>query len=113
MEYTEKDGRWKDEMAELRRIASDSGLTETVKWGKQAYCYDGRTVLILQNFKNNCCMLFIKGEEVSDPDGLLRRSSFSVNGGRRLEFTSTDEINAIVPGIKKLIESAKSVRHAV
>ena len=107
MNYIENAEQWREELRALQKIALSCGLSETVKWGKPVYDYDGRTVVLLQSFKANCCLLFLKGDSMPDPDGLLHRSEFKVNGGRRIEFTSLAEITSLEPKIRALIEEAK------
>ena len=86
-------GKWRDEMAMLRRIALESGLEEDLKWNLPCYTYDGSNVAIIQNFKEQCALMFFKGALLKDPDGLLEKPGKNSRVGRRMVFTGVDEID--------------------
>ena len=90
--YFSENKQWEKELEKLREIALDCKLFEDCKWGKPAYLYNGKIIVLLQSFKNNCCLLFNKGALIEDKNGLLSKSSFKVKDARRIEFISVDEI---------------------
>jgi len=90
--YFSENKQWEKELEKLREIALDCELFEDSKWGKPAYLYNGKIIVLLQSFKNNCCLLFYKGALIEDTNGLLSKSSFKVKDARRIEFTNVNEI---------------------
>lgn len=100
---------WREEMTHLRALARDSGLTEEVKWGKPCYSYEGSNVLIIQEFKDSCALLFCKGALLKDPKGLLEKSGENTQGARRIRFTAVSEIVKLEPALKAFIREAISV----
>ncbi len=103
---------WEEEMAELRNIALESGLTEDLKWGQPCYTLDGANVFLLHSFKGYCAILFMKGSIMKDPKGLLIQQTANVQAARQLRFTSTKEIIKLRPTIKKYIKEAISIEEA-
>ncbi len=103
---------WEEEMAELRNIALESGLTEDLKWGQPCYTLEGANVFLLHSFKGYCAILFMKGSIMKDPKGLLIQQTANVQAARQLRFTSTKEIIKLRPTIKKYINEAIAIEEA-
>jgi len=103
---------WEEEMAELRNIALESGLTEDLKWGQPCYTLEGANVFLLHSFKGYCAILFMKGSIMKDPKGLLIQQTANVQAARQLRFTSTKEIINLRPPIKKYINEAIAIEEA-
>ena len=97
---------WNEEMAELRNIALESGLTEDLKWGQPCYTLDGANVFLIHSFKNYCALLFMKGSVMADPQSLLIQQTANVQAARQMRFTSLKEITKLRPVIKKYIKQA-------
>jgi uncharacterized protein YdeI (YjbR/CyaY-like superfamily) len=58
--YIGRSKLWPDEMAALRPILLDAGLTEEVKWGKPCYTtHDGKNIFILQEMKAFLALMFL------------------------------------------------------
>ncbi len=104
--------QWGDEMAELQEIALDCGLTEEVKWRKPCYTHDGANIAIIQPFKEFCALMFFKGALLQDPTELLIKVGENSRAGRQARFTSVDEIVAVEPVLKELIQEAIKVEEA-
>ena len=69
--YINRSQRWPEEMAPLRPILLDRGLTEAIKWGKPCYSHDGKNIAIMQEMKDFLALMFFKGALLGDPAGVL------------------------------------------
>lgn len=103
---------WQEEMAELRNIALETGLTEELKWGQPCYTFDNANVFLIHSFKNYCAVLFMKGSVMKDPKGLLIQQTENVQAGRQMRFESMKEITKLRPTIKKYMKEAIAVEEA-
>lgn len=111
-EFLRRSTKWQDEMARLRRIALDCGLTEELKWGKPCYAFHDRNVVIIQGFKDYCALLFFKGILLSDPQSILIRTGENTHEGRQIRFTGMEEIAALEPVLKSYVFEAVQVEKA-
>ncbi|MBW3582055.1 MAG: YdeI/OmpD-associated family protein [Euryarchaeota archaeon] len=103
---------WRDEMARLRSIALDSGLSEELKWGKPCYTVEEGNVAIIQPFKEHCAFLFFKGALLTDPDSLLERPGPNSHAARRMMFSSLEEVVEGEPRLRAFIAQAIEVEKA-
>ena len=97
--------KWNEEMALLREILLEKGLTETVKWRHPCYMYEEANVVILQDFKEYCAVMFIKGVLMEDPHQLLIPVGDSASQ-RQLRFKDRDTIMDQRDIIRIYIDSA-------
>src|SRR5262249_4443726 len=104
-------GRWRAEIAELRRILSGFDLKEERKWGKPCYTLNGKNVVIIQGFKEYCALGFFQGALLKDPKKLLTRLG-QVQAARVLKFTSAKEIAAEAATIKAYVREAMAAEKA-
>lgn len=104
--------QWREEMAELRRIILDCGLTEELKWNKPCYAYQESNVVVIQGFKARCALLFFKGVLLKDPKGILVKTGENTRVGRQIRFTSVAEIVKMEPILKSYIHQAVEVEKA-
>lgn len=104
--------QWRDEMATLRGIALDCGLSEALKWGKPCYAVGQGNVAIIQPFKDACAFMFFKGALLHDPDGLLERPGQNSQAARRLMFSSVDQITRMAPRLRAFIAEAIRIENA-
>ena len=84
----ERSEHWPEEMAALRPILIDCGMTEEIKWSKPCYSHDGPNIAILQEMKNFLALMFFKGALLNDPDGVLEEQGPNSRSARRICFTS-------------------------
>jgi uncharacterized protein YdeI (YjbR/CyaY-like superfamily) len=104
-EFLRKAKRWREEMEKLRRISLICGLTEELKWGKPCYTFQKNNIVIIQEFKEFCALLFCKGALLKDPHRVLKK--FGWQAARRIPFTSVREIADMEPILKACIHEAK------
>ncbi|HMS27951.1 MAG TPA: YdeI/OmpD-associated family protein [Burkholderiaceae bacterium] len=103
---------WAAELAALRALVLDSGLTEECKWGVPCYTVNGGNVVIIHSFKEYCALLFFKGTFLKDTKGILIQQTENVQGGRQLRFTDVREITKLKTTIKACLQEAIAVEKA-
>ncbi len=103
---------WSVELHALRGILSESGLTETVKWGVPCYTFNGKNVLLLSAFKNHCAISFFKGALLKDDAGLLSTPGPNSQAARLLKFTSPDAVGALSDATRSFIQQAIAIEKA-
>jgi uncharacterized protein YdeI (YjbR/CyaY-like superfamily) len=101
-----KETRWPKEMAELRRIALASGLTEELKWGQPCYTLNGKNVFLIHGFKEYVAILFMKGVLMKDPKKLLFQQTLNVQGPRQIRMANLAELKKLKPVIASYIKEA-------
>lgn len=110
--YFNKTKKWKEELAKLRMIILDCGLTEELKWGVPCYSYQKTNIVLIHVFKEYCALLFFKGALLNDADGILVQQTKNVQAGRQIRFTNAGEIVKMKPILKaytyEAIEMEKS-----
>ncbi len=105
-------GRWQAELAALRSILLDCGLTEEFKWSSPCYTIDGGNVALLWGFKDSATLGFFKGVLLSDPQNLLIAPGENSRSSRVLRFTSLEEIAAQDNLIRSYIREAVELEKA-
>ena len=90
--YFNKAEKWQAELAILRKIVLDCGLTEALKWGVPCYTFGQNNVALLHIFKEYCAVLFVKGVLLQDAHGILVQQTVNTQSARQIRFTSIREI---------------------
>jgi len=111
-QFLSKAKKWPDELARLRTIVLDCGLTEEFKWYQPCYTFQNNNVAIISEFKDYCSLAFFKGALLSDASALLIRPGENTQSGRQLRFTNVAQINEIEPVIKAYLYEAIEVEKA-
>ncbi|MFH0992982.1 MAG: DUF1801 domain-containing protein [bacterium] len=111
-DFIDASPKWRKEFSALRKIVSESGLTEDVKWGVPCYTLQDKNVVLIHGFKEYCALLFIKGALLRDAAGLLIQQTENVQAGRQMRFTDVADILAMEPHIKDYIREAIAVEKA-
>ncbi len=83
---------WHEERKKLRSLVLDSGLEETVKWGKLCFSHEGNNVAIIQCMKNYCAVGFFKGALLEDACKALVSPGRHSQAMRQLRYASLEEI---------------------
>ena len=110
--YFKKAGKWQEELAYLRTIVLDCGLTEELKWGVPGYTLQQKNVVLIHDFKEYCALLFVKGALLKDPDNILIQQTENVQAARQIRFTNVQEIVALESVLKDYIQEAIAVEKA-
>lgn len=80
------------EIEALRSIALSVFKEETMKWGTPCYSFNGKNVVALFSFKENCGISFFKGPLLADTHQMLVASSETAQTFRMLRFTKLAQI---------------------
>jgi len=107
-----KDTRWPKEMAELRKIALASGLTEELKWGQPCYTLNGKNVFLIHGFKEYFAILFMKGVLMKDPKKILFQQTLNVQGPRQIRMANLAELKKLKPAIASYIKEAIKIEES-
>ena len=97
---------WNRELAALRSILLDTQLTETVKWNKPCYTYNGANLAILYSLKASAAVSFFKGALLTDPQKILIMPGENSQAGRWIKFESPEEVARLEPTLRSYIEEA-------
>src|SRR4051812_36031321 len=84
--------KWQKETDELRKIAVECNLTETLKWGKPCFTFQNKNVAIVIPLKESCALSFFKGALLRDPKHILERIGDHTQAARWIKFSSIREI---------------------
>ena len=110
--YFSKAKRWQEELAKLRTIVLDCGLTEELKWGVPCYTIQKSNIVLIHVFKEYCALLFFKGALLHDTNGILIQQTENVQAARQIRFTNVREIVKMKPILKAYIYEAIEVEKA-
>ncbi len=110
--YFKKASKWQEELAYLRTIVLDCGLTEELKWGVPGYTLQQKNVVLIHDFKEYCALLFVKGALLKDPNNILIQQTENVQAARQIRFTNVPEIVALEPVLKAYFQEAIAVEKA-
>jgi uncharacterized protein YdeI (YjbR/CyaY-like superfamily) len=103
--------KWQAQTAALRKIALGCCLDEELKWGKPCFTYRKKNVAIIIPLKETCALSFFKGALLKDPKHLLQKIG-KVQAGRWIKFTSSKEISALKPTLKRYVLEAIQVERS-
>lgn len=98
--------QWQDEFKLMREIIRETELVEDYKWMHPCYTLEGKNVVIVQDFKHYCALLFEKGTIMEDPYQTLIQQTKNVQAARQLRFQSLEDIERRREEIKWYIEEA-------
>ena len=110
--YFDKAEKWQKEVAQLRLIALDCGLTEELKWGCPCYTFQKNNIVLIHDFKEYCAFLFHKGALLNDADGILIQQTENVQAARQIRFTNLKQIVEMETALKTYIFEAIEVEKA-
>lgn len=109
--YLADSERWPEEIAAIRPILLGCGLRETIKWGKPCYCIDDDVnVVLLQEFSNHLALMFFQGVLLDDPHQVLHAQGPNTHGPKRMQFTSTADVESLAGVIETYVR--KAIEHA-
>lgn len=110
--YFDKAKKWEQEIAKLRMIVLDCGLSEELKWGVPCYTLQGAKIVLIHVFKEYCALLFFKGALMNDSNKLLIQQTKNVQAARQIRFTGVREIVANKNILKAYVYEAIEVEKA-
>src|SRR6476469_4936768 len=104
-------GRWKPEIAAMRRVLAGLAMKEECKWGKPTYTVNGKNIVIIQGFKDYFALGFFQGALLKDPGKLLVQLG-QTRAGRVMKFTNVKDITSAASTIKAYVRAAIAVERA-
>lgn len=104
--------QWRAELAALRAILLDAGLSEEWKWRSPCYTVGGANVALLWGFRNECRLGFFKGVLLKDLEGLLLAPGENSRSSRTLNFGSVAEIERKDDAIRAYVAEAIAIEQA-
>lgn len=110
--YIRKNKEWRAEFEALRAILLDFPLKEEIKWMHPCYTLDGGNIVLMQEFKEYCALMFPKGALLKDPDGVLVAMTENTQAARQIRFTSAEQISEIETIIRATVQEAIEVEEA-
>lgn len=106
-QFLSRQNRWKDEITLLRNIILEiKELNEDYKWMHPCYTLQDKNVLVIQEFKDYCALMFFKGVLMKDPKGILIQMTENVQASRQIRFTDIKQIKKAKSVIKAYIREA-------
>ena len=103
---------WTYELHEMRRILQASGLKEEVKWQSPCYTRNGKNLVMIGAFKDNCVMSFMNGVMMNDPHGLLVKPGENSKEGRVVRIRAGTDMKELAPKLADLVREAIRVDEA-
>jgi uncharacterized protein YdeI (YjbR/CyaY-like superfamily) len=103
---------WTEELAKLREIVLDCGLTEELKWSHPVYTFQKSNVILLGAFKANCVISFLKGALLKDAGKILQKPGENTQAGRVIRFTDVRQIIELEAVLKAYIYEAVEIEKA-
>lgn len=104
--------RWRSELAQLRSILLDCGLTEEAKWGHPVYTFQKSNVVMLGAFNEDCMLSFFKGSLLYDEAGILVFAGENSQVAKIVRFTDLATILRLEDTLKAYIFEAIEVEKA-
>lgn len=98
--------KWQVEVEKLRMIVLDCQLIEEKKWGWPCFMYQKSNVVLINEFKNYCALLFFKGALLNDANRILNKIGENTQSGRQIRFSNLTEIVEMEPFLKAYINEA-------
>lgn len=106
-----KVNRWSQELKTLRKIATESGLKEEIKWSLPVYTLNGKNVISVNALKESANITFFKGALMKDPQGILQQQG-KIQAGRIAKFTNNEQIVNLSEALKVYIAEAISIEES-
>ena len=97
---------WHEELALLREILLQSGLTETRKWGVACYVHGKHNVALLAALKGCATLSFFKGALMQDPERLLHKPGENSQAARYMKFTTAGQVKEQAGHIASYLQEA-------
>jgi len=104
--YFNKASKWQEAFFALREIILECNLVEALKWGLPCYTHNGKNILVIQDFKEYCAIMFFQGALLKDTKKILVELTKNVQSARQIRFTTLKEILKNKSNIKTYIKEA-------
>lgn len=103
---------WKEALTTLRELLLETELVEEMKWGSPCYTLEGKNVIMLASFNEECGISFLKGIALVDEGGLLTKPGPNTRVARVCRFRSVEEVEERREHLRSLIRQAVEVERS-
>ena len=110
--FFERQKQWQPELLALREVFLSTPLSETLKWYKPCYCFEGRNIAGLAGLKDHCWILFFKGALLQDQQGILEKAGENSQSARVLKFTSVQQVRKLKSVLQNYVQEAIAAEQA-
>lgn len=110
--YIDAADLWPDEIAALRPLLLETGLDESIKWGKPCYALGDANIAIVQEFSDRLALMFFKGILLQDPAGVLEEVGPNSHAARRMTFSSVEDVQRLADVVTAYVSEAIAVEEA-
>jgi len=110
--FFDRQKQWQPELLALRAVFLSTPLSETLKWYKPCYCFEGRNIAALAGLKDHCWILFFKGALLQDPQGILQKAGENSQSARVIKFTSVQQIKQLKSVLQNFVQEAIAAEQA-
>ncbi len=104
--------QWQAELEVLRSIILECHLTEDFKWKHPCYTFENKNIVLLQEFKEYCAVMFPKGALLQDSEAILVQITQNVQSDRQIRFKSIEEIQKLKELLKLYVFEAIEIEKA-
>ena len=110
--YFEQPSNFASILSAVRNVVLDCGLIEEEKWKSPCYTFEGKNIVILGLFKDNCVLSFFKGALLCDAFGILEKAGENSQAGRVIRFRTWADFQRVEPYLKAYVFEAIEVEKA-
>jgi uncharacterized protein YdeI (YjbR/CyaY-like superfamily) len=99
---------WKSGLSDLRRICSDVGMSEHVKWGHPCYMHSARNIVIIGAFRTDFRLTFFNAALMRDPHRVLVGQGPNSSHPDCFRFDGNDQVASTEAHIREYLAEAIS-----
>lgn len=104
--------QWSQGLGDLRRICTDAGLVEMVKWGHPCYMHQGRNIVIFGAFRGDFRLTFFNAALMKDPEGVLEKQGANTQHADMIRFVDSADVTRMEDVIRSYLTEAMGYAEA-
>ena len=104
--------RWREGLADLRRICLEAGLAEHVKWGHPCYMHAERNIVLMGAFQDDFRISFFNPALMQDHYGILEKQGPNTQYPGTIRFSANDLPQSMENEIKEYLREAMDYAEA-
>jgi uncharacterized protein YdeI (YjbR/CyaY-like superfamily) len=98
--------KWAADLAAVRQICLDLGLTETVKWGHPCYMHAGRNIAILGALREDMRLSFFHAALMTDPETVLSKQGPNTQHPDCIRIQNPNGAQGLAATIRRYLQEA-------
>jgi uncharacterized protein YdeI (YjbR/CyaY-like superfamily) len=98
--------QWSQGLDGLRRICTEAGLVEMVKWGHPCYMHQGRNIVIFGAFRGDFRLTFFNAALMKDPEGVLEKQGANTQHPDMIRFVDNADVARMEGVIRSYLKEA-------